>query len=161
MKSANMLLKEHESLYKDHPELLTSLQQLIAFFKATPPSAQKIQDISCERQRLFKLYMISNLETVVLPPNKDHSVLMQLKDMLVFNQPKLTLSNVSTHFDELQNVVHRARVRRFTGVDSKSLKPGRINFINDVWTVCTNGHIYCEPRGVSGMEMWGCPDCPH
>ena len=136
------IVKEHESLYKDHPELLTSLQQLITFFEATSPSAQKIRDTSCERQRLFQLYMISNLETVVLPPNKDHSVLMQLKDMLVFNQPELTLSNVSTHFDELQNVAHRARVRRFTRVDSKSLKPGRVNFINGVWTVCTNDHMH-------------------
>ena len=161
--SQYVMIKEHESLYKDHPELLTSLQQLIAFFKATPPSAQKVQDTSCERQRLFQQYMISNLEAVVIPPNKDHSVLMQLKGILVFNQPKLTLSNASTYFDELQNVARRAKVRRFTGVDPRSLKPAEVNFINGVWTVCTNGHIYCEPRGVSGMdkEMWGCPDCPH
>ena len=161
--SQYVMIKEHESLYKDHPELLTSLQQLIEFFKATPPSAQKTQDISCERQRLYQLYIISSLEMMVVPPNKDHSVLMQLKDVLVFNQPKLTLSNVSTYFDELQNVARRARVRRFIEVDSKSLKSAKVDFINGVWTVCTNGHIYCEPRGMSGMnkELWGCPDCPH
>ena len=105
-----VMIKEHESLYEDHPELLTSLQQLIEFFKAMPPSAQKTQDIGCERQHLYQLYMISSLEMVVVPPNKDHSVLMELKDVLEFNQPKLTLSNVSTYFDELQNVARRARV---------------------------------------------------
>ena len=124
--SQYVMIKEHESLYRGHPELLTSLQQLIEFFKATPPSAQKTQDVSCERQRLYQLYMISNLEMVVVPPNKDHSVLMQFKDMLVFNQPKLTLSNVSTCFDELQNVARRARVRRFIEVDSKSLKSAKV-----------------------------------
>ena len=161
--SQYVLIKEHESLYADRPELLASLQQLKVFFETTPPSAQKSLDTFCERQRLYQLYMISNLEMVVPPTSKDHIVLMQHKEMLTFNQPKLTLPNVAVYFDELQSVARRAKVRRFTDVDSKNLKPARDSFINGIWTVCNKDHIYCQPRGVLGMdkEMWGCPDCPH
>ena len=156
-----VLIKKYESVYRHHPELLTSMQELLAFFKETPPSAQKSLDVYCERQRIFLLSMILNLEVAVPPPNKDHSVLKQLKETLIFNQPKFTPPNVSTYFDELQKVARRAG-KRFT-VDSKSLKPSRVHFINGVWTVCSNGHVYCEPRGLNGMdkEMWGCPDCPN
>ena len=156
-----ILIKEYESLYQGHPESLTSLQQLLEFFKATPPSAQKTLDVYCERQRIFLLWVISSLEVAVSSSNQDYNVLKQLKEKLVFNRPKLTLPNVSTYFDELQNMAHRVK-KSFAGVDSHSLKPSRANFINGVWTVCTNGHVYCKPRGLSGMdiEIWGCPDCP-
>ena len=156
-----VLIKELESLYQGHPESLTSLQQLLEFFKEAPPSAQKTLDVYCEKQRIFLLWMISSLEVTVPSSNQDSNVLKQLKEKLVFNRPKLTLPDVSTYFDELQNMAHRVK-RSFAGVDSHSLKPARANFINGVWTVCTNGHVYCKPRGPSGMdrEMWGCPDCP-
>ena len=157
-----VLIKKCESLYKNYPELLMSLQQLLVFFKETPPSAQKHLDTYCERQRIFLLWMISNLDKVVLPSNKDHNILAQVKEKLVNNQTRLTLPDVSTHFEELQNVTQRAK-RRFNGVDPDSLKPTRANFINGVWTICPNGHIYCKPRGVDSVdkEMWVCPDCPH
>ena len=153
-----VLIKNYESLYKGHPELMASLQQLLVFFKVTPPSAQKALDTYCEGQRIFLLWMISKLEVVILPSNKDYNLLKQLKEKLVFNQTKLTLPDVSTHFDELQNMAHRVK-KSFT---VHSLKPARANFINGIWTVCTKGHMYCEPRGLIGMdkEMWGCPDCP-
>jgi len=98
--------------------------------------------------------MISQLKGVI-PPH----FLKQRKEMLVFNQPKLTLPDVSAHFNELQKVAGRIR---FTGVDLRNLKPTRANFINGIWTVCNNGHVHCKPRGQSMMdnEMWKCPDCP-
>ena len=157
-----VLIKEQERIYKDHPKLSTSLEQLLAFFKATPPSAQKTQDVYCERERIFLLWMITSLEGAVPSSNKDYDVLMQLKEVLVFNKPTLTVSDVNTHFDKLQNVAHRAK-KRFAGVDPDRLKPARAIFINGVWTICPNGHICCKPRGLNSVdkEMWGCPDCPH
>ena len=156
-----VLIKEQERIYKDHPELSTSLQQLLAFFKATPPSAQKIQDVYCEKERIFLLWMIASLEGAVPSSSIDYNVLKQLKEVLVFNKPVLTVSDVNTHFDKLQNVAHRAK-KRFAGVDPDRLKPARAIFINGVWTVCPNGHICCKPRGLNSVdkEMWGCPDCP-
>ena len=157
-----VLIKGKEGLYKDHLELSTFLQQLLVFFKATPPSAQKTQDVYCERGRIFLLWMISSLEVAVTSSSKDYSVLKQLKEMLVSNKPVLTVSDVSTYFDKLQDIAHRAK-KQFAGVDPDSLKPTRANFINGVWTICPNGHICCKPRGVDSVdkEMWACPDCPH
>ena len=158
-----VLIKEWEGIYKDHPELSTSMQQLLAFFKATPPSAQKTQDVYCEKERIFLLWMIAGLEGAVPSSSKDYGVLMQLKEMLVFNKPALTVRDVNTHFDKLQNIAHRAKKWRCAGVDPDSLKPARAIFINGVWTVCPNGHICCKPRGLNSVdeEMWECPDCPH
>ena len=155
-----VLMKGYESLCMEDPELLTLFQQLVIFFKTTPPSAQKNLDTHCERHRIILLWMTSYLDKVDLPSNKDHNILKQLKERLVNNQPKLTPPDVTAHFDELQNVAQRAR-KRFTIADN-SLKPTRASFISGIWTVCPNGHIYCEPRGLINLdkEMWGCPDCP-
>ena len=58
--------------------------------------------------------MALNLEAVVLLSNKDYSNLQQLKEILEFKQPKspkLKVSSVITHFDELQNVARNAGKR--------------------------------------------------
>ena len=41
-----VLIKKYELIYKDHTELLSSLEQLLVHYKATP---KKTHDVYCER----------------------------------------------------------------------------------------------------------------
>ena len=105
-----MLLKEYELLYEQYADLSASLQDLITFFVKTPPSAQKYQDVSCERQRIFLLWMISNITSVSIP--QEHTVVIeQLEEKLKISDQQLTLPTLATHYEKLQAITQKVGKR--------------------------------------------------
>ena len=153
------ILEKFTSLCEQFPDLQSSLKELLSFFKKTPSSVQKSNDISCERQRILFLWMINNLKSMVSSPNKDFLAMQQLQEGLLFNQPKLTLTSASKHYDDLQIIAKRLgkRIR----INAEQLQPNKAVFFSGVWTICPKSHIYCKPRGllVSEEDKWLCPEC--
>ena len=151
-----MLLKEYELLYQQYPDLSALLRELLTFFVKTPPSAQKSQDVSCERQRIFLLWMISNITSVSVP--QEHSaVIEQLKEKLKLNDPKLTLPTLAAHYEKLQAIAQK--LGKHFKVDVRHMQSSKTALTNGVWKVCPRGHVYCQPRGLTD-DKWLCPECP-
>ena len=154
-----MLLKQYEPLYEQYPDLLASLQSLLTFFVKTPPSAQKSQDVSCERKRIFLLWMIYGLTSVTVP-QEHYIVIQQLKEKLTVNDSKLTLPTLDAHYDKLQAIAQKLG-KRFK-VDEKHMQSSKTITYNGVWRICPNSHVYCKPRGFTASgddHEWQCPDC--
>ena len=152
-------LKKCLPLCEQYSDLLDCLQELIAFFEETCPSVQKCHDVTCEKQRILLLWMISSLKSTISVSHDDYCFLRQLDRKLKINQPKMTLSVAANYYDELLKLAQR--VESSTEVDSEHFQPIKAVFVSGVWTICPQKHVYCEPRGVCMAEkkMWLCPQC--
>ena len=152
-------LKDMHKQYPESSETSTSLQELIVFFEKAPASAQKSHDVLSEALRIFSLQMVSSL-IVGIPQNcEDYGVVKQLAKKLRVDQPRLTVSTLTKYLDGLQKMAGRLHIR-INRVDLKCLQPTKAaNFTNGVWIICSNGHSFCRPRGLSSKETWPCPDC--
>ena len=153
-----MLLKEYEPLYEQYSDLSASLQELLMMFVKTPPSAQKSQDVSCERKRIFLLWMIYSLTSITIP-QEHYAIIQQLKEKLIVNDSNLTLPALVAHYDKLQ-VIAQKLGKRFK-VDERHMQSSKTITFNGVWRICPNSHVYCKPRGLTASgDEWQCPDCP-
>ncbi|XP_065913466.1 NFX1-type zinc finger-containing protein 1-like [Dysidea avara] len=152
------ILEKFTSLCEQFPDLQSSLKELLSFFEKTPPSVQKSNDVSCERQRIFLLLIITNLQSKISSTNKDFLAMQQLQEALRFNQPKLTLTTATKHYDDLQKVT-KSSGKSITLPEQ--LQSNKAVFFSGIWIICPNIHIYCKPRGllVSEEDKWLCPEC--
>ena len=152
-------LKDMHKQYPESSETSTSLQELIVFFEKAPASAQKSHDVLSEALRIFILQMISSLSMAIPQTGEDYVVVKQLTKKLRVDQPRLPVSTLTDHFDRLQKMAEKLKIR-INRVDLKCLQPTKAaNFTNGVWIICSNGHLFCRPRGLSSKETWLCPDC--
>ena len=144
-----------------YPNLIVLYEELLKFFKKTPPSLQKCYDVSCEKQRIVLMWIASNLQLVVPSDtsNEDHVATNYICEKLECNQPKLTLVSASHHYDALQEVAKRWRYHMT--VETKHFSPIKAVFFSGVWTICPQSHVYCAPRGlyITEKEESLCPDC--
>ena len=154
-----MLLKEYESLYIQHPDVSSLLQELITFFIKAPPSVQKNHDVSCEKQRIFLLWMISTLIIDETLSYKHYDDMKQLREKLIVNNPKVTLPTLAADYDKLQSIARMYKLGKHFEVNAKHMQTGEATIVNGVWKVCTNGHVYCKPKHITVNE-WECPSCP-
>ena len=152
-------LKDMHKRYPESSETSTSLQELIVFFEKAPASAQKSHDVLSEALRIFVLQMASSLSPAIPQTGEDYVVIKELTEKLRVDQPRLSVSALTNHFDRLQKMAERFEIR-IDRVDLKCLQPTKAaNFTNGVWIICSNGHLFCRPRGLSSKETWQCPDC--
>ena len=154
-----VILEKFIPLCEQFPDLQASLQELLCFCKETPPSVQKSNDVSCERQRILFLWMINDLKSKTSPSNENNLAMHLLQDGLMLNQPKLTLSSASKHYDDLQKIAKRLG-KRIT-LNAEQLQPIKAVYFSGVWTTCLKSHVYCRPReGLMPEEdEWLCPEC--
>jgi len=167
-KYENLIIESEVDLYaylkdmcKHHPEMSSTLQELIAFFEKAPPSTQKSQDVLSETLRIFLLQIISSLSSAMPKAGEDYIVVQQLTEILRVGQPRLSVSALTGHCDQLQKMAESLGIK-INKVDIKCLQLSTAaNFTNGVWIICSNGHLFCKPRGLSGSdkESWQCPDC--
>ena len=150
-----MLLKEYELLYEQYPNLKALLQDLLTFFVKVPPSVQKSLDVSCERQRIFLLWMISSLTSLSMS-QEHYAVIKQIEEKLELID-HLILPTLATHYDNLQAIAQKLG-KQFK-VDARHMQSSKVVIINGIWMVCPNDHVYCKPSGC-GNDKWRCPDCP-
>ena len=153
-------LKDMHKQYLESSETSTSLQELIVFFEKAPASAQKSHDVLSEALRIFTLQMVSSLRPAIPQTGEDYALVKELTKKLRVDQPRLlSVSALTNHFDRLQKMAEKLEIR-INRVDLKCLQPTKAtNFTNGVWIICSNGHLFCRPRGLSGKETWQCPDC--
>ena len=153
-------LKDMHKQYLESSETSTSLQELIVFFEKAPASAQKSHDVLSEALRIFTLQMVSSLRPAIPQTGEDYALVKELTKKLRVDQPRLlSVSALTNHFDRLQKMAEKLKIR-INRVDLKCLQPTKAtNFTNGVWIICSNGHLFCRPRGLSGKEAWQCPDC--
>ena len=153
-----ILLKQYEPLYEQYPDLLALLQELLKFFVKIQPSAQKSQDVSCERQRIFLLWMICSLTSATVP-QEDYVFMQQLKEKLIIDCSELTLPALATYYKRLQAIAQK--LNKHFEVDERHMQSSKTMIFNGVWRICPNSHIYCEPRDLSARgDESQCPDCP-
>ena len=154
-------LKDTHKQYPELSEVSTALQELITFFEKAPPSAQKSQDVLSETLRIFLLQVISSLNSAVHSDHEDYVAVKELAEKLRVSQPRLSVSALSSHLERLQNVAEKLKLK-INKIDLKCLQPTKgANFTNGIWIVCSNGHLFCKPRGLSKADKktWQCPDC--
>jgi len=141
-----------KDMCKHHPEMSSTLQELIAFFEKAPPSTQKSQDVLSETLRIFLLQIISSLSSAMPKAGEDYIVVQQLTEILRVGQPRLSVSALTGHCDQLQKMAESLGIK-INKVDIKCLQLSTAaNFTNGVWIICSNGHLFCKPRGLSGSD---------
>ena len=104
--------------------------------------------------------MISSLSSAVPQNGEDYVIVKQLAKNLRISQPRLSVSALTTHLDRLQKMVEKLGMK-MNKVDLKCLQPIKAtNFTNGIWIICSNGHLFCKPRGLNmNQGTWQCPHC--
>ena len=168
-KYENLIIENEADLYeclkgihKQYPsssEISTSLEELIKFFEKAPASAQKSHDVFSEALRIFLLQMASSLERAIPQTSEDYVYIDKLTKKLGVDQQRLPISVLTDHFDSLQKMAEKLKIK-INKIDLKCLQPTKAaNFTNGVWIICSNGHLFCKPRGLHRKDTWPCPDC--